>query len=153
MIHTSDMCISAPICETTLSLMDNGHDLEPFGYPPADPLPVPSLDAVMANASSTAAYLAELPSDEEELAQAPPTKWKRTHGSRGSCHCAIKPPSTDHWSESDDEFVDIYGSVDGNIAQTAGLDNGWLHMIRSAPSALIAPQCSHSALSAYMHDD
>ena len=29
--------------------MDNGHDLEPFDYPPADPLPVLSLDAVMAD--------------------------------------------------------------------------------------------------------
>ena len=70
----------------------------------------------------------------------------------GSHHHAIEPPSADDWPESDDEFVDIYSSVDGDIAQGASLDDGWLHMIRSAPSALIAPQCSHSALSAYMHD-
>ena len=112
-ICTLDAHISAPIGETTLSLLDNGHDLEPFGYPPADPPPVPSLDTVMADASFTATYLAELSTDEEEPAQAPPIKWKRTHGSRGShCH-TIEPPPADHWSESDDEFVDIYGSVDG----------------------------------------
>ena len=105
-ICTLDAHISAPIGETTLSLLDDGHDLEPFGYSPADPLPIPSLDAVMANVSSTAAYLAELSTDEEKPAQAPPTKQKRTHGSRGSHHCTIEPPPADHWSESDDEFVD-----------------------------------------------
>ena len=73
-IHTLDVCISAPINETTLSLMNDGHDLEPFGYPPANLLPVPSLDAVMADVSFTTAYLAELFSDKEEPAQAPPTK-------------------------------------------------------------------------------
>ena len=151
-IHTLDMCISASISETTLSLMDDGHDLEPFGYPPANLLPVPSLDAVMADVSFTTTYLVELSTDEEEPAQAPPTKWKRTCGLHGSCCCAIEPPPADHWSESDDEFVDIYGLVDGDIAQTAGLDNGWPHMIRSAPSASIACQCSHSALSTYMCD-
>ena len=35
-ICTLDAHISAPIGETTLSLLDDGHDLEPFGYPPAD---------------------------------------------------------------------------------------------------------------------
>ena len=129
-IYTLNACISAPIGETTLSLIDNGQDLEPFGYPPADLPPILSLDAVMADMSSTAASLAELSSDKEEPAQAPPTKQKRTHGLHGSCCCAIEPPPADHWSESDDEFVDIYGLVDGNIAQTAGLDNGWPHMIR-----------------------
>ena len=131
--------------------MDDGHDLEPFGYPPADLPPIPSLDTV-ADTSSTTAYLAELSTDEKEPAQAPPTKQKRTHGSHGSHCCTIEPPPADHWLESDDEFVDIYGSVDGDIAQATGLDDGWLCMIRSAPSASIAPQCSHSALSAYMHD-
>ena len=116
-----DTCISTPIGETILSLLDDGHDLEPFGYPPANPPPVPSLDTVMADTSSTTAYLAELSIDEEEPAQAPPTKWKRTHGSH--C-CTIEPPPANHWSESDDEFVDIYGSVDGDIAQAAGLDDG-----------------------------
>ena len=151
-IRTLDAHISAPIGETTLSLLDDGHDLEPFGYPPADPPPIPSLDTVMADASSTTAYLAELSTDEEEPSQAPPTKQKRTCGSRGSCCRTIEPPPADHWSESDDEFVDIYGSVDGDIAQAAGLDDGWPHMIRSAPSAIIAPQCSRSALSTYMRD-
>ena len=129
--------ISAPISETTLSLMDDGHDLEPFGYPPADLLPILSLDAVMADTSSTATYLMELSTDKEEPAQAPPTKWKRTCGSHGSCCCTIEPPPADHWLESDDEFVDIYGSVNGDIAQAAGLDDGWSCMIRSAPSVLI----------------
>ena len=147
-----DAHISAPIGETTLSLLDDGHDLEPFGYPPADPPPVPSLDTVMADASSTAAYLVELSTDEEEPAQAPPTKWNRTCGSHGSHHHTIEPPPADHWSESDDEFIDIYGSVDGGIAQAASLDDGWLHMIRSAPSASIAPQCSRSTLSTYVCD-
>ena len=151
-IHTLDTCISAPIGETTLLLMDDGHDLESFGYPPADLLPIPSLDAVMADMSSTATYLAELSYDEEEPAQVPPTKWKRTCGSCGSHCCAIKPSLADHWSESDDEFIDIYGTVNGDIAQAASLDDGWPCMIRSAPSALITPQCSCSALSAYMHD-
>ena len=151
-IHTLDAHISAPIGETTFSLLDDGHDLEPFGYPPADLPPVPSLDTVMADTSSTAAYLVELSTDEEEPAQAPPTKQKRTCGSHGSHHHTIEPPPADHWSESDDELVDIYSSVDGDIAQATGLDDGWLHMIRSAPSAIIAPQCSHSALSAYMCD-
>ena len=90
-IHTLDAHISTPIGETTLSLMDDGHDLKPFGYSPADPLPIPSLDTVMANISSTTACLAELSSDEEEPAQASPTR-KRTCGSHGSrCH-AIEPP-------------------------------------------------------------
>ena len=151
-ICTLDACISTPIGKTTLSLLDDGHDLEPFGYPPADPPPVPSLDAVMADMSSTTAYLAELSSDEKEPAQAPPTKWKRTRGLCGSRCCTIEPPPTDHWLESDDKFVDIYNSVNGNTSQAASLDNGWVRMIRSAPSASIAPQCSHSALSAYMHD-
>ena len=65
---------------------------------------------------------------------------------------AVMPLSLLYWSESDDEFVDIYSSVDGDIAQATGLDDGWPRMIRSAPSALIAPQCSRSALSAYMRD-
>ena len=147
-----DACISTPIDETTLSLLDDGHDLEPFGYPPADPLPIPSLHAVMADASFTTTYLVELSSDEEEPAQASPIKWKRTCGSHGSRCCTIEPPSTDHWSESDNEFVDVYGSVNGDIAQAASLDDGWLHIIRPASSAPIAPQCSHSALSAYMRD-
>ena len=151
-IHTLDVCISAPINETTLSLMNDGHDLEPFGYPPADLLPVPSLDAVMADASPTTTYLVELSSDEKEPAQASSTKQRRTHGLHGSCCHAIEPPPADHWSESDDEFVDIYSSVDRNIAQTAGLDDGWPHMIRSAPFASIVPQCSHPAPSTYMHD-
>ena len=151
-IRTLDAHISAPIGETTLLLMDDGHDLEPFDYPPADPPPIPSLDTVMADVSSTTAYLVELSTDEEEPAQAPSTKRKRTCGSCGSHNCTIEPPPTDHWSESNNEFIDIYGSVDGDIAQAAGLDNGWPCMIRSAPSASIAPQCSHSALSAYMHD-
>ena len=151
-IHTLDARISAPIGETTLSLLDDGHDLEPFGYPPADLPPVPSLDTVMADTSSTAAYLAELSTDEEEPAQAPPTKRKRTCGSCGSHHRTIEPPPADHWPESDDKLVDIYGSVDGDIAQAASLDDGWPRMIMSAPSAIVAPQCSHSALSAYMHD-
>ena len=43
-IRTLDARISAPIDETILSLLDDGHDLEPFGYPPADPPPIPSLD-------------------------------------------------------------------------------------------------------------
>ena len=133
--------------------MDDGHDLEPFDYPPADPPPIPSLDTVMADASSTATYLAELSTDEEEPAQAPPTKRKRTCGLHGSRRCTIEPLPADHWLESDNEFIDIYGSVDGDIAQAAGLDDGWPHMIRSAPSASIAPQCSHSALSTYMCDD
>ena len=132
-ICTLDACISAPIGETTLSLLNDGHDLEPFGYPPADLPPVPSLDTVMADASSTATYLAELSTDEEEPAQASPTKRKRTRGSCGSRRCTIEPSPADHWSESDDEFVDIYGSVDGDIAQAASLDNRWPHMIRSAP--------------------
>ena len=123
-IHTLDAHISTPIGETTLSLSDDGHDLEPFGYPPADPPPVPSFDTVMADASSTTAYLAELSTDEEEPAQAPPTKQKRTCGLCGSCRHAIEPPPADHWSESDDKFVDIYGSVDGDIAQAASLDDG-----------------------------
>ena len=151
-ICTLNACISTPIGETTLSLLDDGHDLEPFGYPPADPPPISSLDTVMADASSTTAYLEELSTDEEEPAQTPPTKRKRTCGLCGSCYHTIEPPPADHWSESDEEFIDIYGSVDGDIAQAASLDNGWPCMIRSAPSAIIAPQCSHSAPSAYMHD-
>ena len=86
----------------------------------------------MANVSFTATCLAELSTDDEEPAQAPPTKQKRTHGLRGSRCCAIEPPPADNWSESDDKFIDIYGSVDGDIAQATGLDNGWPHMIRSA---------------------
>ena len=115
-IRTLDACISTPIGETTLFLWDDGHDLEPFGYPPADLPPIPSLDTVMADTSSTTACLAELSTDEEKPAQAPPTKRKRTHGLCGSHHHTIEPPPADHWSESDDEFVDIYGSVDGDIA-------------------------------------
>ena len=65
-ICTLDAHISAPIGETTLSLLDDGHDLEPFGYPPADPPSIPSLDTVMADVSSIAAYLTELLSDEKE---------------------------------------------------------------------------------------
>ena len=151
-ICTLDARLSAPIGETTLFLLDDGHDLEPFGYPLADLPPVPSLDAVMADMSSTAAYLVELSSGDEKPAQVPPTKWKRTCGSCGSRCCAIEPPPTDHWSESDDKFVDIYSSVNGDTSQATSLDDGWLHMIRSAPSASIAPQCSCSALSTYMHD-
>ena len=95
--------------------MDDGHDLEPFGYPPADLPPIPSLDTV-ADTSSTTAYLAELSTDEKEPAQAPPTKQKRTCGLCGSRRHTIEPPPTDHWSERDDEFIDIYGSVNGDIA-------------------------------------
>ena len=43
-ICTLDAPISAPIGETTLSLLDDGHDLEPFGYPPADPSPLALLE-------------------------------------------------------------------------------------------------------------
>ena len=130
-IYTLDACISTPI---------------------ADPPPIPSLNTVMADMSSTTTYLAELSTNDEEPAQAPPTKRKRTCGLHGSRCRTIEPPPADHWSESDDKFVDIYGSVDGDIAQAAGLDDGWPCMIRSAPSAIIAPQCSHPALSAYMRD-
>ena len=42
-IRTLNAPISAPIGETTLSLLNDGHDLEPFGYPPADPSPLASL--------------------------------------------------------------------------------------------------------------
>ena len=73
-ICTLDARISAPIGETTLSLLNDGHNLEPFGYPPADLPPIPSLDTVMANTSSTTTYLVELSTDEKEPAQAPPTK-------------------------------------------------------------------------------
>ena len=68
--------------------------LEPFGYPPADLLPLALLDAVMTDAASTSAHVEELPSDDEEVTQAPPA---------------------DHWSE--DDFIDIYGSVDGDITE------------------------------------
>ena len=150
-ICTLDACISAPISETTLSLLDDGHDLEPFDYPPADLLLLTSLDTVMTDATSTSAYVEELPSEDKEVTQAPPAKYKRTHGSHGSCKCAIEAPPADHWSE--DDFIDIYGSVDGDITEAAGLEEDpWPVMIRSAPSAIIAPQCSHSALSAYMCD-
>ena len=129
-IHTLDACISAPIGETTLSLLDDGHDLEPFGYPPADPSLLALLDVVMTDAASTSTYVEELPSDDEEVTQAPPT---------------------DHWSE--DDFIDIYGSVDGDITEATGLEEDpWPVMIRSAPSASFAPQCSCSALSTYMCD-
>ena len=129
-IRTLDACISAPIGETTLSLLNNGHDLEPFGYPPADLFPLAPLDVVMTDATSTSTYVEELPSEDEEVTQAPPA---------------------DHWSE--DDFVDIYGSVNGDIAEATGLEEDpWLVMIRSAPSASFAPQCSHSALSTYMRD-
>ena len=57
---------------------------------------------------------------------------KGIHSSCDSHHHAIEPLPADHWSESDDEFIDIYGSVDGDIAQATGLDNGWPCMIRSA---------------------
>ena len=150
-IHTLDTHISAPIGETTLFLLDDGHDLEPFGYPPADPSPLASLDMVMTDTTSTSAYVEELPSDDEEVTQAPPAKHKRTHGSRGSRKRTIEAPPADHWSE--DNFVDIYRSVDGDIAEATGLEeDSWLVMIRSAPSAIVAPQCSCSALSAYMRD-
>ena len=129
-ICTLDTHISAPISETTLSLLDDGHDLEPFGYPLADPSLLALLDAVMTNAASTPTYVKELPSEDKEVTQAPPA---------------------DHWSE--DDFIDIYGSVDGDITEAAGLEEDpWPVMIRSAPSAIIAPQCSYSALSAYMCD-
>ena len=106
----------------------------------------------MADVFSTAAYLVELSSDEKEPAQAPPTKQKRTHGSHGShCH-TIEPSPADHWSESDDEFIDTYGSIDVDIAQAASLDDGWPCIIRLVPSAFIATQCSCSTLSTYMHD-
>ena len=100
--------------------MDNGHDLEPFDYPPGDLFSIPSLDTVIADMSSIITYLVELSSD----AQAPPTKQKRTHGLHGSHCCAIEPPPADHWSERNEEFVDIYGSINGDIAQAAGLDDG-----------------------------
>ena len=150
-ICTLNTRISAPISESTLSLLDDGHDLEPFGYPPADLSPLTSLDAVVTDAASTSAYVEELPSDDEEVTQAPPAKRKRTCGLCRSRKCTIEAPSADHWSE--DDFVDIYRSVDGDIAETAGLEEDpWPVMIRSAPSAIVAPQCSHSALSSYMHD-
>ena len=152
-IHTLNACISAPISETTLLLMDDGHDLESFGYPSADLPPILFLDAVMADVSSTAAYLAELSFNEEKPAQASPTKWKRTHGLGGSCHCAIEPPPADHWSESENEFIDIYGPVDGDIAQTASLDNICMATHdKVSPFASFTPQFSCSALSAYMCD-
>ena len=85
------------------------------------------------------------------MTQAPPAKYKRTHGSHGSRKHTIEAPPADHWSE--DDFIDIYESVDGDIAKAAGLEEDpWPVMIRSAPSAIVAPQCSHSALSAYMRD-
>ena len=73
-IHTLDTHISGPISETTLFLLDDGHNLKSSGYPPADPPPDLSLDTVMADASSTATYLVELSFDEEEPIQASPTK-------------------------------------------------------------------------------
>ena len=150
-IFTLDSRISAPIDETTLSLLDDGHDLEPFGYPPADPSLLALLDAVMTDAASTSTYVEKLPSEDEEVTQAPPAKRKRTCGSHGSRKHAIEAPPTDHWSE--DDFVDTYRLVDGDIAEAAGLEEDpWPVMIRSAPSASFAPQCSCSALSAYMHD-
>ena len=90
-IHTLDACISAPISETTFSLLDDGHDLEPFGYPPADLSLLTSLEAVMTDAASTSAYVKELPSEDEKVTQAPPAKRKRTCGSRGSHKCAMRP--------------------------------------------------------------
>ena len=150
-ICTLDAHISAPIGKTTLFLLDDGHGLEPFDYPPADPLLLALLDAVMTDATSTSAYVEELPSDDEEVTQAPPAKRKRTCGLCRSCKRAIQAPPADHWSE--DDFIDIHGSVNGDIAEATGLkEDPWLVMIRSAPSAIIAPQCSCSALSAYMHD-
>ena len=85
------------------------------------------------------------------MTQAPPAKHKRTCGLHRSCKCAIEAPPADHWSE--DDFIDIYGSVDRDIAEAAGLEEDpWPVIIRSAPSASIAPQCSHSTLSAHMCD-
>ena len=112
-IRTLDAHISTPISETTLSLLNDGHDLEPFDYPPADPSPLASLDAVMTDAASTSAYVEKLPSDDEEVTQASPAKRKRTCGSRGSHKPTIETPPADHWSE--DDFMDIYRSVDGDI--------------------------------------
>ena len=150
-ICTLDTHISVPIGETTLSLLDDGHDLEPFGYLPADPLLLASLDAVMTDAASTSTHVKELPSEDKEVTQTPPAKCKRTCGSHGSHKHAIEAPPADHWSE--DDFVGIYRSVDGDITEVTGLEEDpWLVMIRSAPSASFAPQCSCSALSAYMHD-
>ena len=65
------------------------------------------------------------PSDNEKVTQAPPAKCKRTCGLCRSCKCAIEAPPADHWSE--DDFIDIYRSVDGNITEVAGLEAlGWL---------------------------
>ena len=150
-IHTLDAHISAPIGKTTLSLLDDGYELEPFSYPPADLSLLALLEAVMTDATSTSAYVEELPSDDEKVTQAPPAKCKRTHGSHGSHKCAIEAPPANHWSE--DDFVDIYGLVNGDIAEAAGLEEDpWPVMIRSASSAISAPQCSCSALSTYMCD-
>ena len=104
--------------ELTQSLVD-GHDLEPFGYPPADLLPLAPLDAIMTDTASTSAYVKELLSNDEEVTQAPPAKCKRTYDLWRSHKCAIEAPPADHWSE--DDFIDIYGSVDGDIAEAAGL--------------------------------
>ena len=60
-----DTCISAPISETTLSLLDDGHDLKPFDYPPADPSLLALLNVVMTDAASISTYVEELPSDDE----------------------------------------------------------------------------------------
>ena len=42
MVHCLDpisqCCISAPAGEETISLLDDGHDIEAFGFPPAAPL-------------------------------------------------------------------------------------------------------------------
>ena len=105
----------------------------------------------MTDTASTSAYVKELLSNDEEVTQAPPAKCKRTYDLWRSHKCAIEAPPADHWSE--DDFIDIYGSVDGDITGAAGLkEDPWLVIIRSAPFASFAPQCSHSALSAYMCD-
>ena len=65
-IHTLSACISTPIGETTLSLMDDVHDLEPFDYLPADPSLLTLVNAVITDTTSTSAYIEELPSDDEE---------------------------------------------------------------------------------------
>ena len=81
--------------ELTQSLVD-GHDLEPFGYPPADLLPLAPLDAIMTDTASTSAYVKELLSNDEEVTQAPPAKCKRTYDLWRSHKCAIEAPPADH---------------------------------------------------------
>ena len=48
--------------------MDDSHDLEPFGYPPADPSSLTLLDMIMTDAASTSTYIEELPSEATEQA-------------------------------------------------------------------------------------